>query len=67
VLNTPQTNLIKGGFDLALRNVAIEDRALRVRMLADDTRITALSGGGIAMLSLWAAHNDLETAKRPVK
>ena len=34
-----QTNLIEGGYDLALRNLAIEDSALIGRKLADDKRI----------------------------
>ncbi|MEL6447729.1 MAG: LysR family transcriptional regulator [Pseudomonadota bacterium] len=36
--DTP-TNLIEGGFDLALRNYAIEESALRARKLADDVRV----------------------------
>ncbi|MEM1112585.1 MAG: LysR substrate-binding domain-containing protein [Pseudomonadota bacterium] len=38
-LSDTQVNLIEGGFDLALRNVAIADSSLRARKLADDTRI----------------------------
>ncbi|MEO0822302.1 MAG: LysR substrate-binding domain-containing protein [Pseudomonadota bacterium] len=38
-LSDTQANLIEGGFDLALRNYAIEDSSLRARKLADDTRI----------------------------
>ena len=34
-----QTNLIEGGYDLALRNVAIEDSALIGRKLAEDKRV----------------------------
>jgi len=34
-----QTNLIEGGFDLALRNITIENSNLRARKLADDRRI----------------------------
>lgn len=38
-LSDTQMNLIEGGFDLALRNYAIEDSSLKARKLADDTRI----------------------------
>ena len=38
-LSDTQVNLIEGGFDLALRNYAIEDSSLRARKLADDRRI----------------------------
>ncbi|MEM9628776.1 MAG: LysR family transcriptional regulator [Pseudomonadota bacterium] len=38
-----QMNLIEGGFDLALRNYAIEDSSLRARKLADDRRILCAS------------------------
>lgn len=34
-----QTNLIEGGYDLALRNLAIEDSGLIGRKLADDKRV----------------------------
>ena len=34
-----QANLIEGGYDLALRNLAIEDSALIGRKLADDKRV----------------------------
>lgn len=40
--DTPM-NLIEGGFDLALRNYAIEDSGLRARKLADDIRILCAS------------------------
>ena len=40
--DTPM-NLIEGGFDLALRNYAIEDSSLRARKLADDKRILCAS------------------------
>jgi DNA-binding transcriptional LysR family regulator len=42
-LSDTQTNLIEGGFDLALRNFAIEDSSLRARKLADDKRILCAS------------------------
>lgn len=38
-----QTKLIEGGFDLALRNYAIEDSSLKARKLADDKRILCAS------------------------
>lgn len=38
-LSDTQTNLIEGGYDLALRNVAIEDSTLIGRKLADDKRV----------------------------
>lgn len=38
-LSDTQTNLIEGGFDLALRNYAIEDSSLKARKLAGDKRI----------------------------
>lgn len=42
-LSDTQMNLIEGGFDLALRNYAIEDSGLRARKLADDKRILCAS------------------------
>jgi len=42
-LSDTQINLIEGGYDLALRNYAIEDSSLRARKLADDTRILCAS------------------------
>lgn len=44
-LSDTQANLIEGAFDLALRNIAIEDSSLRARKLADDTRILCASPG----------------------
>jgi DNA-binding transcriptional LysR family regulator len=38
-----QMNLIEGGFDLTLRNYAIEDSSLRARKLAEDKRILCAS------------------------
>ena len=38
-----QTQLIEGGFDLALRNLAIEDSSMIGRKLSDDTRILCAS------------------------
>lgn len=42
-LSDSRMNLIEGGFDLALRNYAIEDSSLRARKLADDHRILCAS------------------------
>lgn len=42
-LSDTQMNLIEGGFDLALRNYAIEDSSLRARKLAEDRRILCAS------------------------
>lgn len=42
-LSDTQMNLIEGGYDLALRNYAIEDSSLRARKLADDRRILCAS------------------------
>ncbi len=38
-----QINLIEGGFDLALRNFAVEDSSLKARKLANDVRILCAS------------------------
>lgn len=42
-LSDTQTNLIEGGFDLALRNLAIEDSAMIGRKLAADKRVLCAS------------------------
>lgn len=42
-LSDTQMNLIEGGYDLALRNYAIEDSSLRARKLAHDKRILCAS------------------------
>ena len=42
-LSDTRMNLIEGGYDLALRNYAIEDSSLRARKLADDRRILCAS------------------------
>lgn len=42
-LSDLQMDLIEGGFDLALRNYAIQDSSLRARKLADDHRILCAS------------------------
>ena len=45
--DTPM-NLIEGGYDLALRNYAIEESRLRARKLADDKRILCASPAYLA-------------------
>ena len=52
-----QMNLIEGGFDLALRNFAIEDSGLRARKLADDQRILCASP---AYLKAFGTPNSLD-------
>ena len=42
-LSDSQANLIEGGFDLALRNYAVEDSSLIGRRLSDDTRVLCAS------------------------
>lgn len=42
-LSDTQMDLIDGGFDLALRNYAIEDSSLRARKLASDRRVLCAS------------------------
>lgn len=42
-LSDVRVDLIEGGYDLALRNAAVEDSALRARKLAEDTRVLCAS------------------------
>ncbi|MEL7311540.1 MAG: LysR substrate-binding domain-containing protein [Pseudomonadota bacterium] len=51
-LSDTPTNLIEGGFDLALRNYAIEESGLRARKLADDRRVLCASPDYIAQRGL---------------
>lgn len=44
-LSDSQFNLIEGSYDLALRNMVLEDSSLKGRKLADDTRILCASPG----------------------
>lgn len=58
-LSDIQMNLIEGGFDLALRNYAIEDSSLRARKLADDTRVLCASPDYLARAGTPATPQDL--------
>ena len=58
-LSDTQMNLIEGGFDLALRNYAIEDSSLRARKLADDRRILCASPGYLARYGTPEGPDDL--------
>ncbi|MEG3639183.1 LysR family transcriptional regulator [Magnetococcus sp. PR-3] len=58
--DTPM-NLIEGGFDLALRNYAIEDSSLRARKLADDKRILCASPNYLARYGTPETPDDLRT------
>ena len=59
-LSDTQMNLIEGGFDLALRNYAIEDSSLRARKLADDQRILCASADYLDRHGTPQAAEDLE-------
>ncbi len=59
-LSDSQMNLIEGGFDLALRNYAIEDSSLRARKLADDKRILCASPGYLARQGTPEGPDDFE-------
>lgn len=58
-LSDTQMNLIEGGFDLALRNYAIEDSSLRARKLADDKRILCASAKYLARHGTPSGPDDL--------
>lgn len=58
-LSDTQMNLIEGGFDLALRNYAIEDSSLRARKLADDIRILCASPDYLKRRGVPATPDDL--------
>ena len=58
-LSDTQVNLIEGGFDLALRNYAIEDSSLRARRLADDKRILCASPDYLARHGMPQGPDDL--------
>lgn len=59
-LSDTQTNLIEGGFDLALRNLAIEDSAMIGRKLADDKRVLCASPEYLARNGTPKTPDDLE-------
>ena len=59
-LSDTQMDLIEGGFDLALRNYAIEGSSLRARKLAEDTRILCASPGYLAKYGTPQSPDDLE-------
>jgi len=58
-LSDTQLNLIEGGFDLALRNYAIEDSSLRARKLAEDMRILCASPDYLARHGIPKDPDDL--------
>ena len=58
-LSDTQTNLIEGGFDLALRNYAMADSNLRARKLADDKRILCASPAYLERYGTPATPDDL--------
>lgn len=58
-LSDLQMDLIEGGFDLALRNYAIQDSSLRARKLADDHRILCASPDYLARYGTPLSPNDL--------
>lgn len=59
-LSDTQSDLIEGGFDLALRNFAIKDSSLRARKLADDKRILCAAPEYLARYGTPATPEDLE-------
>ena len=59
-LSDTQVKLIEGGFDLALRNYAIEDSSLRARKLADDKRFLCASPDYLASHGTPADPTELE-------
>lgn len=59
-LSDSQVNLIEGGFDLALRNYAIEDSSLIGRRLANDTRILCASPDYLRRRAALKRPEDLE-------
>ncbi len=60
-LSDTQFDLIEGSFDLALRNLALEDTSLKGRKLADDTRVLCASPGYLEQHGAPATPDDLNT------
>ncbi|MEM7068105.1 MAG: LysR substrate-binding domain-containing protein [Pseudomonadota bacterium] len=60
-LSDAQINLIEGGFDLALRNYAIEDSSLKARKLANDERILCAAPGYITKYGMPGNLQELES------
>jgi DNA-binding transcriptional LysR family regulator len=58
-LSDTQAKLIEGGYDLALRNLAIEDSSMIGRKLADDTRILCASPDYLARYGTPQSPNEL--------
>lgn len=54
-----QAHLIEGGFDLALRNVALEDSSMMGRRLADDRRVLCASPAYLAAYGIPQTPDDL--------
>ena len=59
-LSDTQVNLIEGGFDLALRNYAVEDSSLIGRRLASDTRILCASPSYLSKYGTPKSPEDLD-------
>jgi DNA-binding transcriptional LysR family regulator len=58
-LSDTRTNLIEGGYDLALRNYAIEDSSLKARKLAEDKRILCAAPEYLALYGTPQNPDDL--------
>lgn len=59
-LSDTRTDLIEGGYDLALRNLAIRDSSLIGRKLADDTRVLCASPEYLGRFGTPTVPEDLE-------
>jgi len=59
-LSDAEFDLIEGSFDLALRNMALEDTSLKGRKLADDTRILCATPAYVADHGAPAHPDDLQ-------